>query len=303
MPEYEGAEYEAAEYEGIDALLAAITDEPLPEGARDDPAFMAEHRSAVADVALLREQLRIMGDTLAAESPAAEPPTVESPAVAGPAAEGSTSDGPTATGPAGGSVAGKRPRPSRAPAPLRPPKEAGPRQPRRYRRYAGAAMGALVIAGGTALLGGLVWLGVAGGAGDEGSSASDKSAGQQDGGGDASVVSPEMHLACSKVLVEGTVRSITPAAEGNVRVELKVKRYYRPERTVADHPTITVTLLESAREDLKIGTYTLVRLPVDPRDQQDWETGPGVADARKELLKALPGARGMKCAVPEGGEG
>ena len=61
-----------AEYEGMDALMAAITDEPLPEGARDDAEFLAEHRSALADIALLREQLRLMGDTLAAETPAAD---------------------------------------------------------------------------------------------------------------------------------------------------------------------------------------------------------------------------------------
>ncbi|MFE9764277.1 hypothetical protein ACFYPC_07040 [Streptomyces sp. NPDC005808] len=54
-----------AEYEGVDALLAAITDEPLPEGAQDDAEFMAEHGSALADVALLREQLTLIGDVLA----------------------------------------------------------------------------------------------------------------------------------------------------------------------------------------------------------------------------------------------
>lgn len=54
-----------AEYEGVDALLAAITDEPLPEGAHEDAEFMAEHRSAAADLALLRKQLALIGDTLA----------------------------------------------------------------------------------------------------------------------------------------------------------------------------------------------------------------------------------------------
>ncbi|MCX4974456.1 hypothetical protein [Streptomyces sp. NBC_00620] len=54
-----------AEYEGVDALLAAITDEPLPEGAQDDAEFMAEHGSAMADVALLRERLGVIGDALA----------------------------------------------------------------------------------------------------------------------------------------------------------------------------------------------------------------------------------------------
>ncbi|MGP4084989.1 hypothetical protein [Streptomyces sp. KR55] len=49
---------------GLDALLAAITDEPLPDEARADAAFMAEHRSATADVALLREQLEVIGRVL-----------------------------------------------------------------------------------------------------------------------------------------------------------------------------------------------------------------------------------------------
>ncbi|MFD0310231.1 hypothetical protein [Streptomyces sp. NPDC127119] len=302
MPEYGGAEYEEAAYEGIDALLAALTDDPLPAGARDDPEFMAEHRSAVADVALLREQLRIMGDTLADGTPDAEATDAGTPD-AGAADPGRQGDG------------GRRAGPSRASAPLRPPrapkkpkKGTGPRQPRRARRWAGAAMGALVIAAGTALLGGLVWLGVqgggAGGADSDASSKSGSAAGrQEDGGGDSSLFSPEMRLACAKVLVEGTVRNITPAADGNVRVELEVKRYYRPERSVADHPTITVTLPESARKDLKAGTYTLVRLPVYPQDRLDWETGWGVGDARKEIVEALPGARGMECAGPESGRG
>ncbi|MFH8463644.1 hypothetical protein [Streptomyces sp. NPDC017991] len=292
MPEYGGAEYEEAAYEGIDALLAAITDEPLPAGARDDPEFMAEHRSAVADVALLREQLRIMGDTLAGEAPAAE---VSAPG------------GPTAAGPAAGPVGGKRPRPSRAPAPSGPPKQAGPRRPRRSRRYAGAAVGALVITAGTALLGGLVWLGVQGGAGSADSDAgakSDSSAARNEGGGDdTSSYSPEMRLACSRILVEGTVRSITSTGDGNVRVVLKVERYYRPEQSAADHPTVTVTLPEEAREDLRTGTYTLVGVPLYPRGGPDYETGRGVGDARKEIIAALPGARGMECAGPAGDRG
>ncbi|WP_043669775.1 hypothetical protein [Streptomyces xylophagus] len=57
----------AAEYDGVDALMAAITDEPLPDAARADAAFMAEHRGATADVALLREQLGLIGEALAAE--------------------------------------------------------------------------------------------------------------------------------------------------------------------------------------------------------------------------------------------
>ncbi|GLX52398.1 hypothetical protein Shyhy01_53480 [Streptomyces hygroscopicus subsp. hygroscopicus] len=44
-------------YGGLDALMAAITGEPVPEEARRDPAFLAEHRAAEADVAVLRAGL------------------------------------------------------------------------------------------------------------------------------------------------------------------------------------------------------------------------------------------------------
>ncbi|MFI6434717.1 hypothetical protein [Streptomyces sp. NPDC050759] len=62
-----------AEHDGLDALMAAITDEPLPGSAAADPAFLAEHRSAQDDVAVLREQLRIIGETLTEAAPAAKP--------------------------------------------------------------------------------------------------------------------------------------------------------------------------------------------------------------------------------------
>ncbi|MDQ1070517.1 hypothetical protein [Streptomyces canus] len=62
-----------AEHDGLDALMAAITDEPPPESAAADPAFLADHRSAQDDVALLREQLRIIAETLTEAAPAAKP--------------------------------------------------------------------------------------------------------------------------------------------------------------------------------------------------------------------------------------
>ncbi|MFJ8936093.1 hypothetical protein ACIRL0_10300 [Streptomyces sp. NPDC102365] len=312
MPEPEGADdretpqaeaaYDATRHDrtargGIDALLVAITDEPLPAGARDDPRFMARHRSAVADVALLREQLRVIGDTLADDGPPAA--RVPSP--------GRPGDG-------------RKAGPPRAPAPPGAPKQpTGPRRPHRphrSRRYAGAAVGALVIAAGTTLLGGLVWLGVQGGGGggaadSDAGAKSDSSAGRsEDSGGDTSSLSPEMRLACSKVLAEGTVRNVTSTGGGNVRVVLEVRRYYRPEQPVADHPTVTVTLPGAAREDLKPGTYALVRVPLYPRGplddesgRPDYETGRGVGDAREEIVGALPGARGLECAGPEGDRG
>ncbi|WP_405993280.1 hypothetical protein [Streptomyces sp. NBC_00986] len=72
-------EYDGDEYGGMDALMAAILDEPLPEAARADAGFMAEHRVATAEVALLREQLGIIGEALSAP-PAPEPVTRARPA-------------------------------------------------------------------------------------------------------------------------------------------------------------------------------------------------------------------------------
>ncbi|MFJ8631460.1 hypothetical protein [Streptomyces sp. NPDC093568] len=59
---------------GADALMAAITGEPLSDEDRTDAAFMAEHRSAAADVALLREQLGLIGHALTEPPPPAPEP-------------------------------------------------------------------------------------------------------------------------------------------------------------------------------------------------------------------------------------
>ncbi|MGA4848885.1 hypothetical protein ACOBQB_22505 [Streptomyces sp. G5(2025)] len=59
----------------VDALMAAITAEPVSEEALRDPAFAAEHAAAVADVALLRERLGAIGGALAG-APEAPPERV-----------------------------------------------------------------------------------------------------------------------------------------------------------------------------------------------------------------------------------
>ncbi|OAH15253.1 hypothetical protein [Streptomyces jeddahensis] len=169
--------------------------------------------------------------------------------------------------------------------------------PGRTRHRFAIALGALAATCVAAVFGGVLWSGLSRGTGDAASSAKE-AADSAEGG--ASLYSPEARIACSRVLVEGTVVSITPRADGDVDVVLKVKRYYRPERSVKEHPTITVTLLGTAREDLKPGVYTLVRVPLLADDRQDWEVGWGVGDARKDIERALPGAKGMEC--PAGGD-
>ncbi|MFE3636065.1 hypothetical protein ACFXOG_17845, partial [Streptomyces sp. NPDC059168] len=55
---------DTGEHGGMDALMAAITGAPLPPDAHDDPALLAAHRSAEADVAVLREQLNRLAEAL-----------------------------------------------------------------------------------------------------------------------------------------------------------------------------------------------------------------------------------------------
>ncbi|MFE0435879.1 hypothetical protein ACFW2K_13025 [Streptomyces nigra] len=64
----------STEHDGADALMTAITGEPLPPGAREDAAFLAEHRAAEADLAVLREQLGLIGHALAEPPPATPAP-------------------------------------------------------------------------------------------------------------------------------------------------------------------------------------------------------------------------------------
>ncbi|MET8668971.1 hypothetical protein ABZV87_32115 [Streptomyces tendae] len=63
--------------DGYDALMAAITGEPLPPDA--GPDARGEHRSATADVALLREQLHLLGDALGEPVPQERPRAAAAP--------------------------------------------------------------------------------------------------------------------------------------------------------------------------------------------------------------------------------
>ncbi|MGW7262950.1 hypothetical protein [Streptomyces sp. NPDC054842] len=260
MAGYEGEPGGAA----VDALLAAITDEPLPEEARRDAGLLAEHRSAVADVALLRRQLTAIGDALADDEPVPVP------------------------------------EPERAREPVRTRTPA-----RRTRRPLHLALGTLAAAVAATVVTGMGWLVTQGG----GMGADDSAASGKSAASDAKAGAPESdhwpatHIACSRVLVEGTVESVTPRRDGTVRVVIEVERYYRPRESVKDHPTVAVTLDGSARQDLEPGVHTLVRLPVRAEDRQDWEVGPGVADAREDILRALPEAEHLTCPASERDDG
>lgn len=180
------------DYDGgaaADPLMAAVTGEPLPPRARSDAGLRGEYRSAVADVALLREQLGVIAEAL-----------VERP----------------------GAVAAPAPPPE--PARVRPPRPR--RRPRRRPLALGtlavACAGAVAVGLGWPLVragGGAGEAAGSGAAADAGAKA-DASAGYSFGGAGS--------LACAALVAEGTVTAVerVPGADG-YRVTLRVTRAYR----------------------------------------------------------------------------
>jgi len=244
-----------AEYEGVDALLAAITDEELPEGAHDDPEFTAEHRAAVADVALLREQLTLLGDALA--EPGEETRPVRTP---------------------------KR----RARRPAGAPRNRG-------RRPLALAMGTLVAAAFAAMVVGMGWLIAHNGVGAS-DDAGGSSAAKADSGGrnaDSSLSEPG-YLACSRLVVEGTVARVERLGDGSQsRITLDVSRYYKPEKG-ADQ--VDFLMLEDQQPHLRKGQHVLVGIPEGMPRPDIWTVGEkDIARERAWILKALPKSKGLKC--------
>lgn len=246
-----------AEYEGVDALLAAITDEALPEGAGDDPEFMSEHRSAVADVALLREQLAVIGDALADRTEEAKPIPVRAPR--------------------------KRAR--------RP--EGAPRN--RGRRPLALALGTLVAATVAAMVVGMGWLLAHNGGGAMSSSDSSgaKAADNGSAGGGTSLSTPG-HLACARLVVEGTVAHVEPLpGTTENRITLHVDRYYKPEKGKAE---VVLLLDEEVAPRPREGEHVLVAVHDDPATPTGWTTGEkAITHEREWILKALPASRTLTC--------
>ncbi|WP_405972079.1 hypothetical protein OG496_21800 [Streptomyces sp. NBC_00988] len=245
----------AAEYDGVDALMAAITDEPLPRGADTDAGFMAEHRAAKAEVALLREQLGIIGEALSA------PP---------------------------------------APAPEPVPTRARPARRRRPALRV-LAYGTLATAVVATMITGLAWLaannGVSGGAA---SSSADQ--GAKTGSGPAqdkapeatgALSDPELYVACSRLLVEGTVTEVRPGSDPRKRITLAVTHSYRPAHGPAD---VTVVLAAGMQPAPRQGQHVLVGVPKGSDTATLWAVGDdAVATDRDAIVEALTGPGTTTC--------
>ncbi|MEV0688784.1 hypothetical protein [Streptomyces sp. NPDC050388] len=258
--------------DGMDALMAALLDESLPARARQDPAFTAARDAAAADVAVLREQLGLIGDALADAGEHRE------------AGSGSPAT-PLA--------------PVRSLAPVTPL----PARPRRARRPLRTALGTLVAAAAATVVVGTGWL-VAqpGGGASEASDAkaADKAASSgQDGG--AAFGSPH-YLACARLVVEGTVAAVEPvpdtgAGAGQERVTLTATHVHKPEKGTRGGDDEIVLLREAdGRPPLHEGDRVLVGLPREGAVPDTVIVGEEeIAPERARIAAALPVSRTLTC--------
>ncbi|MET8766879.1 hypothetical protein [Streptomyces sp. NPDC004658] len=278
------------EYGGMDALMAAITGAPLPEEARRDPAFLAAHRAAEADVRVLRDQLARLAEALTGEETAGE----ETDAVTGPA--GVPEAGVPAVPPTRRPVGRTRPAgPERQTRP-RPGRPSGPRRALRI------ALGSLAGTAALSLVLGFGWLLVnaAGGADDNGgaSAKSDAAGKSEDAGTGVRPAEPERELACARTVVEGTVVRVEPqrGSRGS-RVTVTVTRSYKPAHAPAD---VGFLLAADTRPAPRPGQHVLVGVGRGERASL-WAVGDSrVAAERAWITDALPGSRGLAC--PSGDE-
>ena len=225
-------------------LMLVLTGEPLSPEDRDDPETVAAHAAAEADVALLGERLRGIGDALAARS---DPAPVSRP------------------------VAAPRPRPRRRPLAV--------------------AFGALAAVCAAGMLGGLAWLAVDGGPGTS-ESASDKVVSDDKAGAKSGDLTPGF-VACSRLMVEGTVDRVSPEPGGKGdRITLTVIRYYKP----ASGPgKVTFRMDRDIDPHLRKGDHTLITVPKGGNHPDNWATGKEIKSLRDMIVKALPGSRGLEC--------
>jgi hypothetical protein len=247
----------AAEYNGVDALLAAITDEPLPEAARADAAFMAEHRAATADVALLREQLGIIGHALSEPEPQPEP----------------------------------------APKPVSSLRPAPRRHPGLRALAFGTLAMAVVATMITGLAWLVAHNGAssdaASSAADQGSKTTSGATQGRTPEAAGTLSAPELYVACARVLVEGTVTAVQPGSDPRKRITLAVTHSYRPTHGPAD---VTVVLPAGTVPAPRQGQHVLVGVPKSSDTATLWVVGDdAVATTRATVEDALTGAGALTC--------
>lgn len=227
------------EYEDpYDALLLALTDEPLPEDAGRDPELAAEHAAAVADVALLREHIGVVGRALAAPEP--EPSPVVAVRPAGVRRWHLTAVLGVAAATAAAALVG------------------------------GLAWLAVESGGGiSANADKDAAKGVASG-GDHKEDAGGSN--ERDAGGSSDTdQKPGAYAACARLIVEGTVNRVEPVPGGvQERIVLDVTRYYKPGRGAGQ---VTFVMDVDVDPRLRPGDRTLIGIPKGEASPDIWSKG------------------------------
>ncbi|MET9867550.1 hypothetical protein ABZZ16_15360 [Streptomyces sp. NPDC006386] len=283
-----GGVYDGGAYDGLDPLMAVLVGDPLPSAARRDAGFMAAHRAAAADVALLREQLGLIGDTLAQQAgadPSARPAQTVPEAV--PAAEavpeteagGGATVTPLSVRP--------RPRPRTRPGPRTRPLVLA------LRGLAAAAVAAAVV--------GLGWVVVQSGAGagndTASSSAADSGARAESGaayGAEEGKLSDAGYLACARLVVEGTVAEVEAVpGTGRNRVTVDVDRHYKPAE---GRDRVVFPMDAGIDPPLRPGDHVLVGIRQGHAEPDLWTTDEKeIARERAWITAALPESRTYPC--------
>lgn len=271
------------EYDGVDALMAALLDEPLPAAARQDPAFLAARDAAAADVAVLREQLGLIGDTLAREAGPGPAPVRPLPAVA------------------------------------RPPRRA--RRPLRVAFGALAAAAAASVVLGTGWL--VTQAGQGDGMSssaeaDRKAVGADEAPGHDEASGAEGSAGTGFgtprYLACARLVAEGTVSAVEPVpGTGQERVTLEVTRRYKPAPGTGPDENASageqgeageVTFLTGStgptgladRPPLQTGDRVMVGLPREGSVPDAVIVGEeDIAPERARITAALPASRTLTC--------
>ncbi|MFF7451119.1 MULTISPECIES: hypothetical protein [unclassified Streptomyces] len=256
-----------AEHQGADALMAAITGEPLPEGT--DAACLAEHREAAADVALLREQLGLIADALVEPPPAPASAARRVPAVR--------------------RVQSARRVPAAGSAPARPSRG-------RRRTAVRFAFGGLAVAAVASVVAGVGWLAAQGADGIGGSQADSASGAKSQPEADAGTrFGSPYYLACTRLVAEGTVASVERLADGvQLRVVVDVIRYYKQEEKRPERLTYVVE--DTFAPGLVRGERVLFGVPQGAAVPDHWVVGEqAVARERAWIQASLPQSRELGC--------
>ncbi|WP_338898287.1 hypothetical protein WBG99_24005 [Streptomyces sp. TG1A-60] len=282
---YDDLVFDGPAYAGMDALMAALVDEPLPEEASGDAEFVRALDAAAADVALLRQQLGLIGEALVAEGAGSAPGRLVA------AGEGDAAGAETDPGAVRGPAAAALP-------PVRPL----PTWRTRTRRARNVAFGTLAAAVAASVVLGAGWVVVQAGGGGA-STASDSGAGSDEaasredssaGGGSDASLSGEGYVACARLIVEGTVVEVEPVAGVRQdRITVEVDRYLKPDKGADE---IAFPMDHDVDPRLKTGDRVLVGIPKGSAQPDIWTTKEAdIARDRAWIEQALPGSQGLSC--------